>query len=297
MPSIDLNDLQAFAAVARHRGFRAAAIEQGVSASTLSQAVRDLEARLDLRLFNRTTRSVALTQAGSALLERTAPALADITAALDQLHARDGAPAGTVRINAPDPAIELVLANLIGPFLRAHPQVRLDVVGETSLIDIVAAGFDAGVRWGESLQQDMIAVPLGPPQRFTLVAAPSLIRDRGRPRRPEDLLNLPCIRLSFPSGRALNWELEKDGEVVRLDPTGPLISTNKTLQLRAAVEGLGYWASFEDHVAADIAAGRLERVLDDWFPSFPGPYLYYPSRRHMPAALRAFVDFVRAQRF
>lgn len=296
MRALDLNDLDAFAAVARHRSFRSAAAERGVSASTLSQAVRDLEARLGVRLLNRSTRSVAPTDAGRALLERLAPALADIAGAVEGLGARPGEAAGTLRLNAPEPAVELVLAPLVGPFLAAHPQVRLEVVAETTLVDIVKDGFDAGVRWGESLARDMIAVPLGGPQRFAVVAAPAVLAERGAPTVPHDLLGRPCIRQRFPSGAVPPWEFERDGEVLRLDPAGLLVSTSLALQRRAALDGLGFWATFEGYVADDLAAGRLVRVLDDWCPPFPGPFLYYPSRRQLPSPLRAFVDFLRSHR-
>jgi DNA-binding transcriptional LysR family regulator len=293
MRHLALNDLDAFAAVARHRSFRRAAAERGVSASTLSQALRDLEGRLGVRLLNRTTRSVGLTEAGARLLERLTPALADIAAAVDQAAAEDGAPAGTVRINAPEPAVELVLAPMVAPFLAAHPKVRLEIVGESNLIDIVQAGYDAGVRWGESLALDMIATPLGGPQRFVIVAAPSLLHRVGRPQAPRDLLGRPCIRQRFLSGVLPAWELERRGEVVRIDPEGPLVSNSIALQRQAAIAGVGFWSTFEDYVRDDLAAGRLVTVLDDWCEPFPGPNLYYPSRRHMPAALRAFVDFAK----
>jgi DNA-binding transcriptional LysR family regulator len=295
MRALDLNDLDAFAAVARHRSFRGAAAERGVSASTLSQAVRDLEAGLGVRLLNRSTRSVAPTDAGRALLGRLAPALADIPAAVDGVGARPGEAAGTLRLNAPEPAVELVLAPLVRPFLAAHPQVRLEVVAETALVDIVKDGFDAGVRWGESLARDMIAVPLGGPQRFVVVAAPTFLAERGAPATPSDLLERPCIRQRFPSGVVPLWKFERDGILLRLDPAGPLVSTSLALQRRAALDGVGFWATFEGYVADDLNAGCLVRVLDDWCPPFPGPFLYYPSRRQLPPPLRAFMDFVRSR--
>jgi DNA-binding transcriptional LysR family regulator len=293
MPPTDLNLLAAFAAVARHRSFRAAAWQRGVSPSTLSQQIRDLESALDLRLLNRTTRSVAPTEAGIRLLERLGPALADIMAAIDGLQAADDMPAGTLRINAPQPAIELVLAPLVGPFLALCPRVRLEIIAETAFVDIVAGGFDAGVRWGESLAQDMIAVPLGPPQRFVVVAVPSLAASGPPIERPRDLLGRPCIRTSYPSGLKPAWEFERDGVVEKIDPDGPLVSTNIAMQVRACLDGAGFCATFEDYVRGHIEAGRLVTLLDDWCPPFPGPFLYYPGRRHVPAPLRAFVDFVR----
>lgn len=289
----DLDDLAAFAAIARHRNFRRAALERGVSVSTLSQTLRDLEAAMAVRLVNRTTRSVALTDAGARLLERLTPALAEIAQAIDQVQTEAGTATGRLRINAPEPAVELTLGPLIAPFLAAHPGVELDIVSETAFVDIVAGGFDAGVRWGESLAKDMIAVPISGPQRFVVVASPAALARWGRPERPEDLLSRPCIRVRFASGRLPAWEFEKDGRVVRVEPEGPLTATSPHAQLRVAAEGAGFYLTFEDYARPHIEAGRLVEVLADWSQSFPGPLLYYPSRRHMPAALRAFIDFAR----
>ena len=296
MKTAELADLDAFAEVARRRSLRAAAVARGVSASTLSLAVRDLEARLGVRLLNRTTRSVAPTEAGAKLLERLAPALAEISEAVEAALDLAQQPTGTLRINAPEPAVDLVLAPLLAAFMQAHPQVRVDVVAESRLVDIVAEGFHAGVRWGESLAQDMIAVPLGPPQRYVLTAAPSLLEAHGVPAEPRDLLGAPCIRHRFPSGMTPPWEFEKDGRTLQLDPPARLTTLNRALQRRAALDGLGFWSTFDGYAADDIASGRLVTVLDDWLPSFPGPFLYYPSRRHAPAPLRAFVDWLRDRR-
>lgn len=296
MKNVDLTDLDAFSSVARHRSFRGAAAASGVSPSTLSQTVRDLEARLGVRLLHRTTRSVAPTEAGARLLERLTPALTNIKAALDQVQEKEGVPAGTLRINAPQPAIDLVLAPMVGAFLDAHPRVRLEIVAETSFIDIVEQGFDAGIRWGEHLAQDVVAIPLGPPQRFVLAAAPALLAAHGRPKHPRDLLTMPCIRQRFPSGVVPAWEFERSGEELRIDPAARLISTNIALQRQAAIDGVGFWATFDGYVEADIASGTLRSVLDEWCPSFPGPFLYYPGNRHVPSALRAFIDFARVRR-
>jgi DNA-binding transcriptional LysR family regulator len=290
-----LDDLDAFAAIARHKSFRKAAIERGVSASTLSQTLRDLEARLDLRLLNRTTRSVGLTEAGARLLERVSPALAEIGAAVDHARAERAAPAGRLRINAPEPAVELVLGPMIAPFMAAYPQVELDIVSETAFIDIVAAGFDAGVRWDESLAKDMVAVSISGPQRYVLVGAPDLIARVGAPETPQDLLSRPCIRIRFPSGAQPAWEFERDGEALRIEPRAQLTCASPHTQVRAALDGVGYLLSFEGYVREHIAAGRLVTVLDDWLPPFPGPFLYYPNRRHVPAPLRAFIDFARVR--
>ena len=293
MARLELNDLDAFAAIARRRSFRKAALERGVSASTLSQTLRDLEARLGVRLLNRTTRSVALTEAGARLLDQLSPALAEIAHALDQVRDAGTRPRGLVRINAPEPAVELVLAPRIASFLAAHPEVELEIISESGFVDIVAAGFDAGVRWGESLAQDMVAVPISGPQRYVLVASPELVARVGAPERPQDLLTRPCIRLRFPSGLTPPWEFEQDGQVVKIEPQGRLTAANSRMQLEAAIAGVGFYNTFEGYAAQAIADGRLVRVLDDWLPPFPGPLLYFPSRRHVPPALRAFADFMR----
>lgn len=288
-----LTDLDAFAAVARHRSFRRAAAERGLAPSSISKAVRDLEARLGVRLLHRTTRSVAPTEAGQRLLDRLSPALAEIASALDQVGDAPGEPAGTIRINAPEPAIELTLAPMVGPFLALYPKVKLEIVSETAFIDIVRDGFDAGVRWDESLAQDMIATPLGGTQRYVVVATPEVIARHGRPSTPEDLLSRPCIRVRFPSGVMLPWEFEQGGVSAKLEPSGPLVTNSLTMQMRATLDGVGFGSFFEGHVREHLASGRLVSVLDEWQPPFPAPYLYYPSRQ-VSNALRAFIDFVKA---
>ncbi|WP_337187858.1 LysR family transcriptional regulator [Phenylobacterium sp.] len=292
----DLYALDGFAAVARHRNFRRAAIERGVSASTLSHAVRELEARMGVRLLNRTTRSVALTDAGAALLERLQPALFEIGEAVAAARAAQAEPQGALRINAPEPAVELVLAPMVADFLAAYPAVRLEVTSETRFVDIVAGGYDAGVRWGESLAQDMVAVSLGPPQRFVVAAAPSLIARVGAPRHPRDLMDRPCLRVRFPSGAEPAWEFERDGEALQITPPARLVSGNIHMLLRAAIDGAGFAPLFDGYARPHLESGALVEVLADWSETFPGPYLYYPSRRTMPSPLRAFVDFVQARR-
>jgi DNA-binding transcriptional LysR family regulator len=296
MERIDLSALDSFAAIARHGNFRRAAVERGVSPSTLSQALRDLETALGVRLLNRTTRSVALTEAGAALLKTLQPALGQIAAAVDEARSAQDAPSGALRINAPEPAVELVLAPMVADFLAAYPAVRLEIISETGLVDIVAKGFDAGVRWEESLAQDMIAVPLGPPQRFIVAAAPELVARYGAPQHPRDLLDRPCLRVRFPSGAEPPWEFERNGEAVKVAVQGALVTSSSALMLRAALDGAGYCATFDAVAAPHLAAGRLVEVLADWSEPFPGPLLYYPSRRHPPSALRAFVAFVQERR-
>ncbi|MGA0607463.1 LysR substrate-binding domain-containing protein [Phenylobacterium sp. VNQ135] len=296
MEKLDLDALAAFAAIARHRNFRRAALERGVSASTLSAALRELEARMGVRLLNRTTRSVALTEAGAALLSRLQPALAEIGEAVSEARSAQAEPSGSLRINAPQPAVDLVLAPLIALFLKAYPAVRVEVVTETALVDIVAQGFDAGVRWGESLALDMVAVPLGGPQRFAVVGSPELIARVGRPEHPRDLLQMPCLKVRFPSGAEPPWEFERAGETVRLSPPGRLVSSNTAVLMHGALEGLGFVSAFDGYVQSYVDRGKLVEVLADWSEVFPGPYLYYPSRRTLPSPLRAFVDFVQASR-
>jgi DNA-binding transcriptional LysR family regulator len=293
MKGIDLRDLEAFVAVARARNFRRAAIEQGVSVSGLSQRLRAMEEQLGIRLLNRTTRSVALTQAGELLLGRLGPAMRDVGDALDQVRGLREVASGRLRINAPAPTVDLVLAPMVAPFLKRHPQIELEIVADTSLIDIVAEGFDAGVRFGEHLAQDMIAVSLGPPERYAVVASPDFIAAHGRPQQPEDILAHPCILTRFSNGALLDWEFGKAGRVVRLTPNGVLIALNSALQIRAAIDGLGFLSTFEGYVREHVAAGRLVSVLEDWCENFPGPFLYYPSRPQQPPALGAFIAFVQ----
>lgn len=292
MRDFDLRDLEAFVAVARTRNFRRAAVEQRVSVSSLSQRLRVMEERLGVRLLNRTTRSVALTEAGELLLGRISPAMHDVSDALEQVRGLRGVPSGRLRINAPLPAIDLVIQPMVVPFLKKHPQIELEIIAETSFVDIVAAGFDAGVRYGEHLAQDMIALSLGPPERYAVVASADYVARHGRPKKPEDLLVHSCLRTVFASGALPDWEFEKDGRIVKVSPKGVLVGNNLRLMLQAVREGAGYWAIFEGYVRDDVRTGTLVSVLEDWLPPFPGPFLYYPSRRQPPPALSAFISFV-----
>jgi DNA-binding transcriptional LysR family regulator len=292
MKDFDLRDLDAFVAVARTRNFRRAALEQGVSVSSLSQRLRDMEERLGVRLMNRTTRSVALTEAGELLLARVGPAIVDVNDALDRVRGLRDVPSGRLRINAPPPAVDLVLAPMVAPFLRAHPQIALEIVSDSGFIDIVRTGFDAGVRYGEHLAQDMIAVSLGPEERYAVVASPKYVAQHGRPKHPKDLLDHPCIRIRYRSGLLPDWEFEKAGHVVKVAPHGNLIVTYPGLALRAAHDGLGFWVASEGYIREAVKSGALISVLDDWCAPFPGPFLYYPSRRQPPPALSAFISFV-----
>ena len=296
MTQVDLAYQEPFLAVAAQGWGRGVAIGRGVSASTLSEAVRRLEARLGVRLLNRTTRSVTPTEAGARLLDRLTPALGEVHAALDVVNSFRDSPTGTLRLNVPGIVARVTLPAIIEAFLKSHPGISMEVVSDDSFIDVLAAGFDAGVRYDERLEQDMIAVPIGPcRQRFALAASPAYLAAHGAPGHPRDLLQHACIRHRFSSGQIYDWEFEKDGEIVRVTPSGPLVTTSIELQLSTALSGLGLLHSFEDYLAPHLQSGALVPVLEDWWQSFSGPFLYYASRRHMPAPLRAFVDFIKAR--
>jgi DNA-binding transcriptional LysR family regulator len=294
-----LGDLTAFVAVARAGGFRDAARASQSSASSLSEAVRRLESGLGVRLLNRTTRSVAPTEAGARLLDRLGPALLEVESALDVVNGFRARPAGTLRLNVPVVAARLVLPRIVPPFLAAYPDIRLEVIAEDSFVDLLAAGCDAGIRYDERLEQDMIAMPIGPrQQRFATAASPAYLKRRGRPDHPRDLLGHACLLGRFSSGAMTSpWEFERDGEIVKVTPAGPLIvraGAATDLAIEAAVAGSGVIHLFEDWLRPHLASGALEPVLQPWWQSFSGPFLYYPGRRYLPAPVRAFVDFIRA---
>jgi DNA-binding transcriptional LysR family regulator len=296
MSTPDLADLGAFAAVARARSFRGAAVTAGVSASTLSEAVRRLESRLGLRLLNRTTRSVTPTEAGRRLLDRLGPALGEVAAAIDAVNSFRDSPTGTLRLNVPGIVARVILPPILARFLAAHPGIVVEVVAEDSFVDVLAAGYDAGVRYDERLEQDMIAVPIGPrTQRFACAAAPAYLAAHGRPLHPRDLLGHACLRHRFPSGATPPWEFERAGEIVRVEPTGPLVASVVDIKIAAAEAGLGVVSTFEAFLAPSLAAGALVPVLEEWWQSFPGPFLYFSGRRHLPSPLRAFVDFLKSR--
>jgi DNA-binding transcriptional LysR family regulator len=294
----DIQDVLAFVAVVKAGGFREGARASGKSASSLSDAVRRMEARLGVRLLNRTTRSVVPTEAGARLMERIVPALGEVESALDVVNDFRDRPSGTLKLNVPASAARLVLPAIITPFLQAHPDIRLEVIVEESFVDMLAAGCDAGIRYDERLEQDMIAVPIGPRfQRFATAASPAYLDARGRPRHPRDLLDHDCLRGKFPSGAMPLWEYERNGESIRVDPTGPLlvnISGAVDLAVQAAIDGLGIVFLFEDWLRPHLESGALEPILEPWWQSFSGPFLYYPGRKYLPSPLRAFVDFIRA---
>jgi DNA-binding transcriptional LysR family regulator len=298
--AINLDDVRVFAAVARAGGFRGASRAGGTSASSASEAVRRLEAEVGVRLLNRTTRTVAPTEAGARLLERLGPALGEIEAALDVVKGSREQPAGTLRLNVPTVAARLVLPQILPAFLAAYPHVRVEVTADDRLVDVLAAGCDAGVRYQETLEKDMIAVPIGPRvQRYALAAAPAYLARHGRPKHPRELLEHACLRLRFTSGALVPWEFERDGEALAVEPTGPLVATlgnAADVLVAAALAGQGIVYLFEDWLRPHLDSGALEPTLERWWLHFSGPFLYYPSRRHVPAALRAFADFVASAR-
>jgi len=293
----DLGDLDAFIAVARANGFRDGARAIGASASALSEAVRRLETQLGVRLLNRTTRSVVPTEAGQRLLERLGPALDEVAAALDAVNASRNRPAGTLRLNVPISAARLTLPAIVPAFLAAYPEIQLEVMAEDSFVDVLAAGCDAGIRYDERLEQDMIAVPIGPrSQRFATAASSAYLDRHSRPHHPRDLLDHACLRSRFASGAMTPWEFELGGEIVRVDPTGPLLvqaGAAIDLAVDAAIAGTGIIHLFEDWLRPHLTSGVLEPVLEPWWQSFSGPFLYFPGRRLLPAPLRAFVDFIK----
>jgi len=294
----DLGDLNAFLAVARARGFREAARTSSSSASTLSEAVRRLETRLGVRLLHRTTRSVAPTEAGSRLIERLVPALGEVEAALDVLTGLRDRPAGKLRLNVPVSAARLVLPAILPGFLATYPEIEMEIVADDSFVDVLASGCDAGIRYDERLEQDMIAVPIGPrQQRFATAASPAYLDRHGRPEHPRDLLAHPCLRGRFASGALTSpWEFERASEVVRIEPQGPLVvSVGAAIDLAVdmAVAGAGIIQLFEDWLRPHLDSGALEPVMPDWWQPFSGPFLYYSGRRLVPPPLRVFLDYVK----
>ena len=294
MPRTDLNDLQAFRAVARERSFTRAAAQLGVSPSALSQTMRGLEARLGLRLLTRTTRSVAPTEAGERLLGTLGPAFGEIEAMLAALGELRDKPSGTIRITAAEHAADTILWPALERLLPAYPDIRVEVHVDNTLSDLVAGRYDAGIRIGELVDKDMVAVRIGPALRMAVVGAPAYFARRPPPSTPQDLTGHACINLRLPTHDSLYaWEFEKDGREVRARVEGPLVFNVAPPMLRAALAGLGLAYMFEDQVQAHLADGRLLRVLADWCPPFPGYHLYYPSRRQPTSAFALLVDALR----
>lgn len=288
-----LNDLDAVIAIARRASFRAAALDLGMSTTALSNAIGKLEASLGVRLFNRTTRSVALTDAGRAFVEQVGPALQEIQGAMAAARSQQATPSGMLRINAFATAAREILSPLVLEFLRRHPRMQVDLVTEGRLVDIVAEGFDLGVRRADLVPSDMIAVPLGRPHRHAVVGSPAYFEAHARPRIPPDLLDHPCIRVRLPNGALYRWQFEKRGQAAQIEVRGPITLDEASLARTAALEGIGLGFFMEQDVRADIEAGRLLRVLEDWTPPLAGLCLYYPGRRNPSAALKAFIGLAR----
>ncbi len=288
-----LSDLTALAAIVAHRSFRKAADDLGLQPSTLSHMMRTLEAQMGVRLLNRTTRSVSATEAGARLVERLTPVLRDLDLALAEVEAFRGRPSGTLRINASEMAARLLLRSVVPPFLTRHPEMALDLVTDGRLIDIVAEGFDAGVRLGEQVPQDMIAVRFGGRARFVPVAAPAYLATHPAPLTPDDLKSHACIRFRLPSGKVFRWEFERHGQEMIADVAGALTLDHLDLMVEAAAAGLGIAYVTEAAARAHLARGEVVTVLDAWCPHIPGLFLYYPGHRHVPAGLRAFIDVLK----
>jgi DNA-binding transcriptional LysR family regulator len=291
MSGTDLPALTVLAAVAAHGSFRGAATALGVSPSAVSHAVAGLEAQLGVRLLARTTRSVALTEAGRRLLDRLGPALAEIASAVEDVQAAGGRPAGHVRVSVPLHASEILLCPHMAAFGAAFPDVTLELVVSDGFVDLVAQGFDAGMRLGESLEQDMVAVRIGPDMRMAAVASPAYFANYPPPTNPTDLHAHNCIGRRFTGGGLYRWEFEKDGKPMEIAVEGRLMFNEGRLIAQAALADAGLAYVLEATIVRELAEGRLVRVLADWCPPFPGFFLYYPSRRLMRPALRAFIDF------
>lgn len=294
---LDIALLHAVVAVAKAGGFREAARVTSSNASRLSDAVRRAEQQLGVRLFNRTTRSVTLTDVGRTLMERLVPAMNEVESALDDVNRYRDTPAGTLRLNVPVSASRLILPAIVPAFLARYPDIELEVIAESNVQDVFRDGCDAGIRYDETLEQDVIAVPIGPRrQRFALAASPDYLNKAGRPAHPHELIHHRCLRGRFASGVVPEWEFEKDGEAVRIQTTGPLlvsIGSGMELAMDTAIAGGGIVYLFEEWLRPALESGKLEPVLKPWWLAFPGPWLYYPDRRLIPAPLRAFIDFVR----
>lgn len=288
-----LIELEAVLAIVRCGSFRAAALELGMSTTAISNAIGKLERELAVRLFNRTTRSVSLTHAGRIFVAQIKPALEDIKKAMNTVRSQQEVPSGTLRINAFATAAREIMAPLVLTYLQRYPQVHIDLVTEGKLVDVVAAGFDLGVRSADLVPSDAIAVPLGQTRRMAVVASPAFFEGRTVPKVPQDLLTYPCLRIRLPNGALFRWRFEKDGEELQVDVEGPLTLDEASLARIAAMNGAGIGYFMEADIREDIAAGRLIRILDDWTPPLSPLCLYYPNRRNPSAAFQAFFALAR----
>lgn len=293
MEQLNLRELEAVIAIARRGTFRAAAIDLGMSTTALSHTIGRLEAGLGVRLFNRTTRSVSLTDAGRLFVQQVAPSLQDLHAALETVRSQRETPSGTIRINAAPFAARAIISPLVLEFLRRYPEMNVDLVTEGKMVDIVNDGFDLGVRVAGLVPSDMIAVSLGRPQRHAVVGSPDYFAQHPKPVVPPDLLNHRCIRVRLPDGSLFRWRFEKDDEPVQIDVRGPITLDEAGLVRTSVLEGTGLGYTMEEEVLPDIKAGRLVRALEDWTPPYPGLCLYYPGRRNLSAGVKAFLDLAR----
>lgn len=289
----DLGDLDAFVAIARSGGFRKAAVVRGVSGSALSHAMRGLEARLGIRLFHRNSRSVSLTAAGEALLAELEPRFRGIDEAIDALARFRERPAGRVRVTALADAAKLLITPRLPSFIERFPDIDVEVSVDDRFVDMVGQGFDAGIRYGGSVPEDMVAARLTPDLAWVIVGAPGYLERHGRPSTPADLMAHRCIRIRAGRDRIYQWELEKDGEAISLDVPGHLTLGNSTISIAMAVAGAGLFYCLEDRVAAELANGTLKVVMHDWTTPGPGFHAYYASHRQVPSALRAFLDHLK----
>jgi DNA-binding transcriptional LysR family regulator len=294
MRTTDLSELAAFDAVARHRSFRRASEERGVTASAISHAVSNLEARVGIRLLNRTTRSVSLSEAGAMLLERLSPAFANIGSALDGLNQFRDTPFGKVRINAPNSIAPFVFGPVMASLLAKNPKLQIEIAATDRLVDIVDEGFDAGIRLGESLREGMTAVKIKPRLRFAVVGSPAYFATRSRPRTPHDLKDHVCIQNMYPSGARYAWEFTRDDKTIEFQPSGPIALDDHELMVHAALGGIGLAYVWENRAQREIEDGRLIRCLGPWCAPEDWLHLYYPTRKYMPAGLRAVIEAMRA---
>lgn len=293
MASYSLTEFDAVIAISRRGSFRAAALDLGMSTTALSNAVAKLEGQLGVRLFNRTTRSVSLTEAGRRFVDQVTPALKEIYTALDAVRSEQETPTGTLRINAFATAAREIIEPLIIEFVKRYPEVHVDLVTEGNLVDIVAEGFDFGVRSENRVPTDMIAIPLGPSRRYAVVASPEYLAARGHPSVPTDLLLHNCVCTRLPNGAIFRWQFKDEDQLLQLDVRGPITLDEATLARKAVLSSIGVGFFMESDVLEDIEQGKLVRLLEKWTPKIAPLCLYYPSRRNPPAAFQVFVDLAR----
>lgn len=296
--NIDLNDLNAFISVVQANGFRNAARISNVSASKLSEAIRRLETQLGVRLLHRSTRSIALTEVGADLLSQLRPAMAEVQSALTTINHYRDRPAGLLKLNVPASVTKLILPQIIPAFLEKYPDITIEIISDENFVDIVSAGCDAGIRYGERLEQDMIAIPIGPrSQRIATVASPTYLDRYGRPKHPQELVQHSCLRGRFPSGAMPIWTFEHDDEIFNIDPKSPLIiglGGSTDLLIDSALAGIGIIHLLEDWLSPHLRNGALEPILKPWWQSIAGPFLYYSGRHFIPSPLKLFIEFIRS---